>query len=1093
MKKFLVLIVIMCLGVSNILAQTVQVSGAVTSADDGQPLPGVTVFVKETGRGTVTNADGRYTIDATADATLLFSFVGMTTQEISVASRQIIDVAMGASATELEEVVVTALGMTRSERSLGYGASTIKATELVAGRSADAMTGLIGKVPGISISSAGATGTSQKVIVRGFSSLTGSNQPLYVIDGMPFYNNTSGRADMNNAIDFGNQANDVNPENIESITILKGASATALYGSRAANGVVMITTKSGKQNERVKVTYDLTVMGSNVLRVPQVQNTFGQGWYYDFDGFAGLEGIGYLSTWADVEQGSWGPKLDGRYQEWNVGPYYNYDPSDPQYRKPREGYFSYKKNSIRDFYENGLEMSNTITVSGGGNNTGFFASYSNFRSNGVLPSNMDMYKRNTFTFRGNTKMLNDRASINYSINYARKDKTDAMAGQGGNGSTIYGDILQNPVNLNITDFKDLSDEFGYNTPDNFYTPYSMNPYWVVAHNKATYQDDRVWGNVELNMNIIKGLKAIGRISGDFTTSDMKFMNDKWMVDDNSWSAYFGGTSELGWYKQSMNRWNQIDAQVLLNADYKLGDFSINAMAGWNVNQRTANEVSGEFDGLNEPGWFNFNNYISDAPTDSYFSQRRLIGILAQGDIGYKNFAFLTLSARNDWSSTLPQNGNSFFYWGANLSLIMTDMIPALKNEVLNFLKLRAAYGQTGNDAGTYLTGSPYYVKSNMAVSFATVAYPISNTPGYNISTRIPSNDLKPEITTEAEFGIDLRFLQNRLSLDFSYYDRNTVNQIMSLTLAPEAGFASRTANVGKIGNKGIELLVGVVPIRTKDFSWNMNYTFSKNRSKIKELWEGSSEYNLYTVGGGIGFVAKVGEPLGVYTFDSFVQVKEGEHQGKYVVSADGYLQTDSNSKQILGTSENDFVMGLSNQFRYKNWSLGFTFDWRKGGLMYSSQKSIQYFVGTAPETATNNRNSFILPNSVRQIGTDANNKPIYAENNIPVDMSRGGMNNYYYESYNPSRYPANYMIDRSYIKLRELNLTYSFPKEWFPSFISGLELSLVGRNLFLWTPKGQNVIDPDVTNYGNDLTSQFGEFYAAPSTRVFGASLRVVF
>jgi TonB-linked SusC/RagA family outer membrane protein len=1091
MKKVFAIIGILCLGLSSALAQTVQVSGTVTGAEDGQPLPGVSVVVKGTTQGTVTNVNGKYSLDVPANATLQFSFVGMATQEIAVSNRQAIDVVMQTGAQEIDEVVITASGMGRLERSLGYGASTVKAADLVAGKSSDAMTGLIGKIPGVSISSAGASGTSQKVIVRGFSSLTGSNQPLYVIDGMPFYNNTSGRAEMNNAIDFGNQANDVNPENIESVTILKGASATALYGSRAANGVVMITTKNGRQNERVKVTYDLTVMGSNVLRVPQTQNTFGQGWYYSNDGYAGLGDVSYLGNWADVEQGSWGSRLDGRAQEWNTGPYHTYNPDDPRYREPRVGYFTHKKNSVRDFYETGLEMANTITISGGGKNTGFFASYSNFRSNGVLPTNMDMYKRNTFTFRGNTKFLNDRAVVNYSISYARKDKKDAMAGQGGNGSTIYQDILQNPVNHNITDYKDWNDV--YNNADNFYTPYAMNPYWTLAHNNATYQDDRVWGNVELNVDLVKGLKAIGRVSGDFTTAEQEFKNDKWMISDDSWSAAFGGSNEFGWFRQSMNRWNQIDAQVMLNADYKLGDFSINGLAGWNVNQRTASEVSGEFQELIEPGWFSFNNSSANVPSYSSFSQRRLLGLLAQGDIGYKNFAFLTLSARNDWSSTLPAANRSFFYWGANMSLIMTDMLPSIKSDVLNFAKLRAAYGQTGNDASVYLTESSY-VKSSMGVSFATIEFPLSGNPGYNISTRIPAGSLKPEITTEAEFGVDLRFFQNRFTVDFSYYDRNTVNQIMNLGVAAETGYASRTANVGKIGNRGVELLLGVTPVRTNDFNWNVSYTLSRNRSKVKELWPGTDKFSIYSLTGGIAYVAKVGEPLGIFEFDSFVQVEDGEHQGKYVVNSDGWLQTDPNSKQTLGTSEYKFIMGLTNQFRYKNWSLGFTFDWRHGGMMYSAQKGVMYFVGTAPNTADNNRNSFVVPNSVRQVGVENDTqKPIYAENNIPVDMSYGGFNAYWYDSINNSMNIESSMIDRSYIKFREMNLTCAFPKEWFPSFISGLELSLVGRNLLLWTPKGQGFVDPDVTNYGNDLTSQFGEFYAAPSTRVFGGSLKIVF
>ena len=1093
-RECYIYVLFLVFNISALSAQTTQISGIVTDADDGQPLPGVSVVALGSAVGAITNVDGRYALEnVPVDARLQFSFVGMTTQTVAVGGRQTIDIAMQAEAQAIDELVVTALGMTRMERTLGYSATTVKADDITAGKTPDAMSGLIGKAPGVSISSAGGSGTSLKVIVRGFSSLTGTNQPLYIVDGMPINNLIAGRQEMNNAVDFGNQANDINPENIESITILKGASATALYGSRAASGVVMITTKSGRQDEKVKVTYDFSAMGSNVLRVPQTQNSFGQGWYYGMYGDSGLDtDVEYISYWADYEQLSWGSRLDGRHQPWNLGPSLMYDPSDPRYREPRDSYFTHNKRGIRDFYETGFEMSNTITVSGGTNNSGFFASYSNFRSNGILPGNNDMYKRNNFSFRGNTKFFKDRADINYSITYSRKDKTDAMAGQGGNGATIYSNILMTPVNFDITDFRDYTDI--YNNPDNFYTPYAMNPYWILAHNNANYQDDRIFGNIGLNFELVKGLTAMGRISGDFTASEQKFKNDKWMFSPGSWMDFLDGTRELGWYRHQMNRWNQIDAQGLLNAVYQFGDFSVDALAGVNVNQRTAHQLAGEFQELVEPGWFSFDNYAADAPSTAGFSQRRLIGALAQGEIGYRNFAFVTLSARNDWSSTLPKNNNSFFYWGTNASIIVTDMIPALKNNVMNFVKLRAAYGQTGNDAGVYLTESSY-ISSAMSNYFANISFPLSGISAYYLIPRIPAADLQPEITTEIEFGADFRLFSSRLTFDVSYYDRNTVNQIMDVTVAAETGFANRTANVGKIENKGVELIVGLVPVSTQDFRWNIGYTFSRNRSMVKELWDDVEQYTIASINQGVSYRARVGQPLGVFEFNDFLKVTEGEHEGKYIANNNtGMLQLDTapDNWRVVGTSEGKFVMGLTNRFSYRNWSLGFTFDWRHGGMMFSNTKNQMYFAGTAPETAYNNREPFVIPNTVRNIGTTA--APVYVENNIPVNLiSVNGMSDYWSYQTNRTRTVENTLLDRSYIKFRELNLTYSFPAEWFPDFISGLQISFVGRNLFLWTPKGQGFIDPDVTNYGNDLVSQFGEYFAAPSTRVLGGSVRVVF
>lgn len=1096
MRKFVLLFSLALLAGFQLSAQTQSVSGTVTGPD-GLPIGGVTVIVEGTSTAVLTEPGGRYSISAPANATLQFSFLGMAIQSVPVSSRAVINVQMEHDALAIENVVITATGMTRGERTIGYASSTIKSDDIVAGKSSEMMSGLIGKVAGVSISSAGASGTSQKVIVRGFSSLTGSNQPLYVVDGMPFQNSMAGRQDMNNAADFGNQGNDVNPENIESITILKGASATALWGSRAANGVVMITTKSGRPNQKVQVTYDLSVLGSNVLRVPQTQQSFGQGWQYDFWGYAGLAEGKYLGTWVDVEQGSWGPKLDGRQFLWNYGPSLTYDKSDHRYVDPRKGTFDYKKNSVRDFYDSGLEVANTISVSGGSDNSGFFVSYGNFSSNGILPTKFDTYQRNSFSFSGNTKFMNDKALIRYSVNYSRKDSDREQAGQGSNGSTIYQDILQSPTSLYLPDTSDWRGL--YDNPDNYYTPYALNPYWILDHNTAKYQDDRVWGNIELNYDIIPGLKAIGRISGDFTSSDTKYMNDIYQIDPHGWGYMFGGSNEVGWYSHDKTTRGQIDAQVMLDANYELGDFTLHGMAGWNVNQRTITQTYGSFSGLGEPGWFSFSNYALDVPAGENFGRRRLVGVLGQADLGYKNWAFLTLSARNDWSSTLPIDNNSFFYWGANLALIATDMFPSIKSNTLSFFKLRAAYGQTGNDTSEYQTNASF-VRSSMGVSFANVSFPIAGNPGFNMSTRMPAMKLKPEITTETEIGFDLRMFKSRLTVDFSYYNRASVNQIMSLSVAPESGFATRVANIGKIGNKGIELSVGGAPIRNKDFSWDVTYTFTRNRGKVVELVDGLPEWNIYSLTGGIGYIAMVGQPLGVFKYNDYVKVPATETLadgttrnnpkelvGKYIVNNYGELQVDPNENRILGTSENKFTMGLSNQFRYKNLSLGFTFDWRHGGVMYSAQKSIMYFVGTAPETAYNDRNPFILPNTVRVVEGQ------YVENNIPIGMGRS-YNNYWYDSTNASRNPENNLIDRSYIKLRELNLTYNLPEKWFENtFISGLQVSLVGRNLFLWTPNGQGFIDPDVTNYGNDLTSQFGEFYAAPSTRVIGGSLKIVF
>ena len=728
------------------LAQNGKVSGTVTSAD-GKPIAGATVVIEGSHVGTSTNADGKYTLNVRPGDVLQVSFIGMQTQRIPVNGKTTVDVTMQDDAIGLDNVVITALGITRQERTLGYASTTIKADEIAKGHAADAMTGLIGKVAGMQISSSGGTGTSQKVIVRGYSSLAGSNQPLYVIDGVPVSNSTMGTQDLNNSIDFGNQAADVNPEDIESITVLKGASATALYGSRAGNGVIIITTKRGRQNEDVTVTYDGSFMASTALRIPQLQNKFGQGWYYDYDG-------GYFGNFSPTENGSWGNILDGRENYWRPGATWN-NGAEMSY-KP----FSYAKNSLKNFYDTGFETNNTITVQGGTANSGFVASYGNTYSNGILPGNDDYFKRNTFSFRGNTKIKGGLAWLNYGVTYVRKDVRNAMTGQGGSGSTIYQDILQYPVDIDYGDLKDYNNI--YNNADNFYTPYAQNPWWTLDHNYSTFQDDRVYGNIEVGFQLYKGLSLIGRLGGDFSNSLEKYYNDIWVFSPGSYTETEGGSAEQGSYEEISRKSNQIDANVLLNADYRFGrDWSLHAAAGWNLNQRTASYLDGSLTGLAVENWPSFGNTSGATPTSaSLYQRRRLIGLYGQADLGWRDGIYLTLSARNDWSSTLPIDSNSFFYWGVNASVVLTDLFPSMRSDVLSFLKLRGGYGKTGNDASPYYT-SGYYVLGSATGGFGDLTFPLNGYSGLLRSTRMPASDLKPEISTEWEIGADVRLFQNR--------------------------------------------------------------------------------------------------------------------------------------------------------------------------------------------------------------------------------------------------------------------------------------------------------------------------------------------
>ena len=725
MKKLTYLLLCLVLGIGLATAQTRKVTGTVISAEDSEPIIGASVIVKGTTTGTVTDFDGAFSLDVPSSAkTLVISYVGMIAREVPV--QDVLRVVLQSGTQNLEEVVVTAIGMKKQEKALGYAASTVKSEDLNAAKSGSVMSGLTGKVAGLNITSGGATGSSQKVIVRGISSFS-ANQPLYVVDGVPIMNDFQGEDSFSNSVDFGNQANDINPEDVESVTVLKGASATALYGSRAANGVIMVTTKRAGA-EKLSVTYDGSFMGSSVLRVPQTQDRFGQGW----------------GSFGPMENGSWGPVLDGRDHIW--GPYSD---GSEGLLTPLSKPFSYVKNNLRDFYETGFETNNNVSIRMGNDKLGFVASYGNVKSDGVLPGDADSYARNTISLRGNMKYKRFSAELN--LNYVRKDITQAAAGQGDDGATMFSEILQHAVDVDISSMKDYTNPY-FNT-DNFYTAYAENPYWVLDHNRNKYQDDRVYGKIELAFEIMKGLKAVGRLGGDFTNATQKRWNEKVTFASGSWSELGGKKQQPGTYTERRDKVEQIDATAFLNADYKIGeDIALNGMIGWNLNQQTSSYLKSYLYGLEQPGWFNLANGVDKPMTTTYSDRRRLVGLFAQGEFGYKNFWFVNASIRNDWSSTLPQGNNSFFYGGVNTSLIITDMFEDLKSDYLNFLKVRAAWGQTGNDAPIYRTSS-YFTPTQISLGFGDLYLPINNTLGLTEYNRLPSMDLRPEITTEWEFGL----------------------------------------------------------------------------------------------------------------------------------------------------------------------------------------------------------------------------------------------------------------------------------------------------------------------------------------------------
>ena len=1055
-------------GVGLVNAQSKSISGKVLSAEDGQPIIGATVKVKGSTVGTITNVDGEFKISLQGDAkNLVVSYVGMVTSDVQAVDGMTIK--LKSDAKMIDELVVTAFGLKRADKSIGFSSSTVKNEDLTAAKGSSVMSGLQGKVAGLTITSAGGTGSSQKVVIRGITSFSGNNQPLYVINGVPMQNDFQGNNSSNNSVDFGNLASDINPDDIESVTVLKGASATALYGSRAANGVIVLTTKRGSNANKISVTYNGSVTASSVLRVPQTQQSFGQGWPF----------------WDAAENGSWGPKLDGRIHAW--GAY-----SDPDSGAPTtapaiySGYqvmtkpFSAIKNNMRDFYETGLEYNNAISISGGNENTNFLMSYGNVTSDGIIPTNADVYNRNILSFRGDTKYK--KFSASYDISYVKKKITAVSSGQGSDGATMFQEISQMPVDIPVSQLKDYNSI--YHNTDNFYTWYAQNPFWVVANNGNEYKDDRVYGKIELNYELSKGLKWVGRIGGDYTNSRQRSWNAVAKPAVDSWN-YGNKSDEPGTYQETNSYAGQLDVTSFLNADYQLNDdFRLTGIAGVNYNEREGYSLNSYLFGLAQPGWYSLLNGTDKPVTSSSIYKRRLFGVLGQFDLSFRDWAFATVSLRNDWSSTLPIGKNSYFYPGINTSVVLTDAIPSLKEgNILDYLKLRAAWGMTGNDASTYQT-SAIYSPTQVALGNGSVYTPIAGVLGLTQGNRAANPNLRPELTTEIEFGFEAKFLKNRLGIDASYYNKNTKDQIILATVAPETGYTSQARNIGLVNNQGVELRFWGIPVKTRDFNWEIGVTFAKNASEVKKLWDGAKEYVVYSAYG-VNFKAVVGQPLGVFTTPQAATTADG----KIIVASSGRPTIDAVNQKIVGSSAPDFTAGLTNKFSYKGVTLGVVLDMRKGGKFWSNTAELMAFDGNSPLTTYNGRQPFVVSNSVKNIGTTA--APIYVDNDIPITWQ--SMYSYYNHSTNTVMYEK-MVLDKTYIKLREVTLSYKLPKSLFAkSPITSVEVSFIGRNLLMWTPQENCFVDPEATNYGNDIQSDFGEFSAGPTMRNVGGSVKIVF
>ena len=1058
MKKIFLLLVFFAISLDTLMAQTKEISGKVSSADDGGLLPGVSVSVKGTTLGTITDMNGEFRIKVPQDTrTLVFTFVGMTTQEVAIDNQTNFNVTLSSANISFDEVIVTAMGIKRTEKSLGYSAGRVSTDDLTATGNSSMMNALQGKIAGVNVSSAsGSPGASSRVILRGVSSLGGSNQPLYVVDGIPINNGMSGSStDLNGGLDFGNRANDINPEDIQEMTILKGGSGSALYGSRAANGVIIITTKKGAAsvNGNAKVEFSHSTTLANVLRLPTFQNEFGQGWY-DGTLAANLQ-----------ENGSWGPKFDGKDRIWG------HVIDNQQQFKP---YVALKDN-VKDFFETGLTQNTSVSIGNSNDRSSFYLSYGNVNDDGIMPGNSDSYKRNTISLRGSSK-FGEKINVAGSINYIRKDSRFVPTGQ---EQSVMDAIWQTPRDISLVDLKDYKNKF--NNVDNYYTVFAQNPYYVLNEHGNRFRDNRLYGNISIDYTILPWMTATYRAGSDISNATLK----SFRAITLSTRANFN--DEVGRVSESSFSSTELTSDFLLSMTKKITDFDLSVVLGQTLNQRERRDQTTEVIGLSLPGFYNLSNSAATPSVTEFNSKRRLAGVYATVDLAWKQMLFVNFSGRNDWSSTLAAKNRSFFYPSGSVSFVFSELMK--DNSILSFGKIRAGISQTGNDAGPYQVNS-IYPQTTLSDGYRNLNFPLAGPiNGFSLGNRLGNEDLKSELTSEKEIGTDVRFFKNRLGVDFTYYDRSTTDLIFNVTLPASTGYLTQTRNLGKVTNKGIELMVTVVPVKTKDFEWKLSWNFAKNNNKLVELIPGLDQVDLGAGTSSLGYVARPGRPIGLFEG----VVAQTTPDGRPVVNSDG-LPLSSPAREILGDSNYKYTMGGTTSLTWKGLTLFASLDVRQGGLMYSRTSEMLYFTGNAVQTTDNDRQPFIVPNSVQNIGTT--DAPEYIENTTPIAGGDGNMNLYYSQTYSAGQFGKLNLIDKSFVKLRELSLSYNLPMKLIPNTpISSIDISVIGRNLLLWTPKSNTFTDPESTTFGDEagLGAGYGEYGAMPTTRSYGFSVRLTF
>ncbi|GMQ24611.1 SusC/RagA family TonB-linked outer membrane protein [Algoriphagus sp. oki45] len=1048
------------------LAQQQLVSGKVSDANN-QPLPGATVLVKSTTRGTVTDVDGSYSIQAASGETLVFSFVGFEAVEVTIGSSSVINVVL-TEGVALNEVVVTALGVERETKALGYSVQAVDGDRFTEARETNVINSLSGRVAGVQITNSSAgLGGSSRVVIRGESSLNiNANQPLFVVDGVPISNNIVGSSGSGNQeVDYGNAAGEINPDDIESMTVLKGPAAAALYGSRAANGAILITTKSGKGKKGLGVQINSNTTFDKVLILPDWQDKYGQGNNGQFE-FVNGAGAGI----ADGVDESWGPQMDTGL----LIPQFDSPRSVPGFRggdlnAPAGSTITptpwvSQPDNINDFFETGLTLANNVSIEGANDKSNIRLSFTNLDQKGIVP-NTDL-KRNTFALNGGINVT-DKLKVNSIVNYQRTNSGNRPNISYGTENLMYLWIWYGRQ-INTRNLRDYwmpglegRQQFNYNYN------YHDNPYFNVYENTNGQSKDRIFGNVSLTYQFTPKLSLMLRTGLD-TYNELRDRK----------RAFSTQRFPRGNYREDDVFFNEQNSDFLLTySETTKPVWSYSVALGGNAMRQENRYVQTVAPQLLIPGIYNFTNTAVNLQVNQFTSEKRINSLYGFGQIGFKNILFLDVTGRNDWSSTLPADNNSYFYPSATLSAVISDMVelPSL----FSFMKIRAAYAEVGNDTDPYALTNVF----NPAVAWGSIQ-------AKSESNRLSNANLKPERTASFETGLDVRFFDGRLGLDFTYFDNRTRNQIIPIELDIATGYASRIINAGEIQNKGIEVVLSGRPVQSPSgFNWDFMANFTRTRGYVLELTEGLDTYTL-TGRNGANIQARVGERMGNIYGVGFARVEDPNSPffGQIIHNSTGTPLRDPELK-LQGNYNPDWMLGLQNTFSYKGLAVGFLFDFRYGGIVVSRTKTIGSTSGQLEETLFGRENGYDLNvegNGIISEGVVQNADGTFSPNTVKI-TSRN-WHNRYYERNNVEA--AKY--DATFLKLREVTIGYTIPRRVLGKLpIQDLKISLVGRNLALWTENPH--FDPETLSMGGGTLIPGVEDMAFPSTRNIGFNINLKF